>query len=531
VAPMAILIFMYILMRGIRDDAICSDMSVMEVYLTHMLNGRIVLVGPYSKMGTHHLGPWLFYFLTPFYWVCNRSSSSMFLAAGFLNLGGLIGVACLASKLYEGGDGFLAYTSLFLTATLVYCLGPPILLSPWNPWIIIIPFMGFLYVASMAPTQPKLLPILVGVGSFVMQTHYSIAFTAIAVMATSLLLCLVRHRGPQRIWRQLLVAAAVLIVAWAPVLIDQVFVSGNLGKLCEVWSIHQGNHSLDETLREASQRLAMLPIRAGGTFLSRDEEVILAAIIFVATLASTACAVKRGSNVTAHLGIVVLVGWVVSPLSISRVPGYIAPWYTLWMIPLGTCALAVLAAVSGEWTVKRVQVLSIVRRMTTIRAGDTTPKNRDGGSLEWEMASPPDFAGRRVASNSTGRLRMLCKGVAIGIFTILALWPFQVDPSGFPPVAAAKDVRMVEELIQYLDSHPTRRVLLDFSFPREGFRGIMLAAALYKRNVPFALACWNWPLLLPSSYRPNGREDLIVSVGGSELTFSQTLPHRLPPRF
>ena len=56
--------------------------------------------------------------------------------------------------------------------TLTWALGPSLLADPWNPWAAVLPFFTFVLLAwDLADGELRALPWLVGVGTYLVQTH------------------------------------------------------------------------------------------------------------------------------------------------------------------------------------------------------------------------------------------------------------------------------------------------------------------------------------------------------------------------
>lgn len=154
----------------------------------------------------------------------------------------LVGVACLnlvaAALLVEvlrrlEGEGAALWGTAAMLGVIV--LRPDVFVSPWNPYLAMLPFALAIVAAWAASCGHTLaLPVLVGAGSFAVQTHVAYAPLVVATMLWGLGWLGWRLRGAERrggLWLPLLSSLGIVVVAWAPVVWDQVAGSGNLGRL------------------------------------------------------------------------------------------------------------------------------------------------------------------------------------------------------------------------------------------------------------------------------------------------------------
>jgi hypothetical protein len=136
-----------------------------------------------------------------------------------------------------GPPGAWAISAAFLA--LEWAMGSEILVEPWQPHSLLLPFLAFLVLAwALAAGHAGALPWAAGLASLILQTHlsYAVIVPALAVVGVGTLVALeVRANGGEAAWahlrRPLLVAVVVFAVAWAQPVVDQVAGEGNLGKV------------------------------------------------------------------------------------------------------------------------------------------------------------------------------------------------------------------------------------------------------------------------------------------------------------
>ena len=222
------------------------DLQVGDVGTAHS-----PLVGPYSRFGWSHLGPSLFELLAIPSRLLGGRPQGMLLGAVALNAATVLGILVIARR--RGGTAMLV-ASAVAVALLLRAMGTDLLLSPWNPWITVLPMVLLLVLAwSIAVRDWHVLPITVVVASFLVQTHVA----STLVVGTGLLVggaLALRAPEPEPQpgpgsglepgtepglepgtepgqWsrrRILVVSALLLVLLWIPPLVDLLFGTHNL---------------------------------------------------------------------------------------------------------------------------------------------------------------------------------------------------------------------------------------------------------------------------------------------------------------
>jgi hypothetical protein len=247
-----------------------SDIGLTELR-TNDVGRHPVLVGLYAHERWNHPGPALFYALALPYRLSGRNSIGLALGALLINGSAIVGIAVVARRL-RGAP--LMLLTLVGCALLVRALGPAFLRDPWNPYITVLPF-GFLVFLTWAMTcgEAWALPVGVGMASFCVQTHIGYAPTALPLVAFGAIALIERTRRlrtnttgerlqrSRDLLRAGLVAAAVLIVLWSPVVIQQLFDSpGNITEIVRYFTRANGlRHSLGEGYRAVSGQFGVAP--------------------------------------------------------------------------------------------------------------------------------------------------------------------------------------------------------------------------------------------------------------------------------
>jgi hypothetical protein len=167
------------------------------------------------------------------------------IGAALINAAALFGIAIIG---YRRGGAVVGAVAVTLGAVLAWSMGSEVLFEPWQPHVLLLPFLCFLMLVwTIACGDLAALPWAAGVGSFVVQTHLSYAILVPllglwAIVGATLVLLRARRADPSswpalrgRAIRSGMIAIVVFVVCWLQPLIEQ-FTSdgdGNLTRLAE----------------------------------------------------------------------------------------------------------------------------------------------------------------------------------------------------------------------------------------------------------------------------------------------------------
>jgi hypothetical protein len=199
-------------------------------------------------------------------------NTGLAVGVALLNLAAIGAIAVFA---YRRGGVLLGTLAMTVTTVLCWSMGSELLFEPWQPHVLLLPFLLFLVLIwSVACGDLVALPFAVFVGSFVLETHltYSVLVPVLvlfAVVALAIALRRDRARDPDR-WpdrRRHLVrisalTAVVGVAAWTQPIIEQ-FTSagkGNLTRLVDATRA-SGVHTVGSSLgaRLAAAVIALPP--------------------------------------------------------------------------------------------------------------------------------------------------------------------------------------------------------------------------------------------------------------------------------
>jgi hypothetical protein len=218
-----------------------NDNSLIELRAGDVFTGNHPLLGTLSSasistgIDVNHLGPLLFDVVAIPLRLFGRSAG-IALAVAFLNITVVWLVGFVTRR---AGGATAAISAQAITALMVWTMGSELLYDPWQPNVLFLPFWLLLCcVWAVVAGRVWLLPLTVGVASFVMQTHLSYLFIAPIMVGFAVASILWDRRTSGNgafddLRRPALLSIGVFMVLWSQVLIEQFFGSGrgNLTRL------------------------------------------------------------------------------------------------------------------------------------------------------------------------------------------------------------------------------------------------------------------------------------------------------------
>ena len=230
-----------------------DDWALLELQVRAVGTADTPLLGAWSRFGWDHPGPWPLYLLAAFYRLVPGEHGLLFAAAA-VNLSAVVGCVAVAMR----RPRTQALVVLIALAVLQRGMGIQTLGDPWNPLLPILPFALYCLVCLEAVIDRRrwMLPVAAACGSFAVQAHIGFAQPVLLVglAAAAGAWWAARGRDPgadgraagpagvadragaRRRWQAALPTAVVLLVAWAPVLLDQVAGDGNVGMIVR-WAL------------------------------------------------------------------------------------------------------------------------------------------------------------------------------------------------------------------------------------------------------------------------------------------------------
>lgn len=231
-AILPLLPYLDVLMRGVPRYTLLADFAFIEHDTRHVFSGE-TLLGLQGRFAWHHPGPLFFYFVAPFTSLFGKTSTGLYVGTWVLvalALGSLTAMtrmfttrACAVALL----GGIAAW----------FCAFGDIATNPWNRVVVVVPLLacvGFAALFGRGMTS-AVYPLLF-FGAIAAETHVSTVTTVSALGGAALVSFLVhsrRRRTIARDARHLWIAAALLLLAVAPMLVEEFFSAheGNLTRL------------------------------------------------------------------------------------------------------------------------------------------------------------------------------------------------------------------------------------------------------------------------------------------------------------
>jgi hypothetical protein len=347
-----------------RDYHPFADQATIES-LVRDVGSHWLLLGPFSRFGWFHPGPALYYLLALPYRLTGSSSGSLAFAALCLNAAAVLGVTLVARR--RGGLPLLVVTTV-VVLLLVRTLGAQFLRDPWNPYVTLLPFLLLLFLAwTMACGDRWALPVGIGVGSVLVQTHVGYALVVAAVLATGIAgLVLAERRarrGPARRpwWQTLAVTGAVVFVLWLPVVVQQITQDpGNLSALIDFFGRHGREQSYEDAWHVLALQLGAWPDWLAGA----SRPTVLGTVDFTAALpvplglfallGATVVTWVRRCREAFLFDAVVVIALAASYLAMTRIVGDVLTYLVQWTWALGAATwIAVAWSCVAVWRTRQ----------------------------------------------------------------------------------------------------------------------------------------------------------------------------------
>jgi hypothetical protein len=350
-----------------------SDNALEVLRIRDVGGAHTPLTGVQSRYGWDHPGPLLFWTLAPFDRVAGNNG--ILVGVAIVNAAALAGVVYLAHR--RGGAPLVVLAGV---AVVLMCrtAGADLLVEPWNPWIAVLPFACFLMLAwSVAERDFAALPWLVGVGTFLVQTH--VGYLPLVAGSAVGALVLARWSHPEEARREhrpgpaAKIAAVVGAVRWIAPVMQQLFGEpANLGKIVSYFLDPQGvgEGIAKEDALGLEKGFGLFGRELPFTWLTGDDGSVfgfaipgrtLPAVLFVlATVGAGLLAGRRGARAQARLALLLAGVVLVGVYATSRITGQAFPYLLRWWWVIGAlCAVSLawsLLALAGTERAARVLV-------------------------------------------------------------------------------------------------------------------------------------------------------------------------------
>lgn len=351
-----------------------GDHGLIELRAADVLTGNHPWLGTWTSASLsagvdfNNPGPLLFDLLAPFIKLFGGSAGAV-IGVAVIN-GGACAIALHQGRRLAGLRGEVLMAGACLS--LGWSMGSEMLIDPWQPHVLLLPFLAFLACAAVSAIgEVRSVPWMVALASLLVQSHLSFTYVVAIVGAASLALCvrsvrLIRRadaahgQAPALEWRRpAIVAAAVAVVCWVQPLYEQFFGpgEGNLSRLAGASGSSSDMIGAGLGTRLVAHIVAIPPWFLRPSFqdsipiTSRSEDglvhvaawppLALSAVALAAVLAVALVLVHRlrrvGDRALSHLILIAVVG-VLGALATMLVlplgPLGLAPHQMRWLWPL-----------------------------------------------------------------------------------------------------------------------------------------------------------------------------------------------------
>ena len=314
------------------DWKAAGDLSVIRLRALDVGTSNTPLVGPYSRFQWNHPGPSLSFAFAPWARLFGNSGVGILIGAFVANLAAMFGAAWVARR----SSKVLFFLTSIVLAAFVLLAQSGELFNPWNPFVVVLPLFAALIAAWATFRGDRVAAVvLVIAASFAIQGHIGAAplgVLALLIGGGGLLYAIVRSQGEERrdFVTTSLIAVGVMFVCWIPPLLDQLFGTGNLGRLVEFqFTDTQPSAGLRFALDQVTRLLTFPPGREVG-FLGVVGNGPVVPWMAIVLLAATVVAWKKGWHDRLQLALVAWLSVAVTGLAISGIKGipfqYVFRW-------------------------------------------------------------------------------------------------------------------------------------------------------------------------------------------------------------
>jgi hypothetical protein len=356
-----------------------GDLATIEMRVRDVGTGATPLVGPYSRYGWDHPGPFLFWLLAGPYRLLGSRSSALMVVALLVAVASVVGAVLL---LRRRGGGALALVGALVLALLARGLGGDFLVDAWNPYVTLLPFVALTVACWSVALGDRWCLLVAGVlATFCVQSHvgYGPVVAAVVLVGTGFAVAdVVRGgEGAARAWTRVVgVTAAACTLLWLAPVADQLWGDGNLGALVEFATDERDTVGLADGYDLVAVQLGLEP-----PWLTGDETVspfsggvvvtgTPVPVGFVLLVAGGALALRRRDRDTFRLAAIVAAADVAGVVAMSRVVGEPLEYLVRWTWALG--ALTWLAVVWSGWRALEGRVEARVARAAAVAAAAAT---------------------------------------------------------------------------------------------------------------------------------------------------------------
>jgi len=345
------------LVSGADRSPPTGDQAVLELGVRAALDFEQWL-GPYSRHHWHHPGPLYFYSLAPAYLLGGQTASALHVGASILNLFLLLAILRAAAPLFDTGAsrvGAAAVLALWLVH-FAAIFSPVGWNAIWTPVLMLMPY-GLLLVCSVHLASGKLsylIPCLV-LHAFLAQTHVALVPVASVALLAGVGGYLFMRRGAPDVVgdgrRHELVAAGLMALLWLPVVVDQLWMTHNLGQVIAFFVTAREGLSLGVVADVMARAMAtpLWVVLGLGYPESGPGPLVLLVVQGLLLVGLTVAALRRVDRTGRILLVTVLGQWVAAAITVRGIDDPELHYLTYWLGMLSCWTWATIFRGASEW--------------------------------------------------------------------------------------------------------------------------------------------------------------------------------------
>lgn len=354
-----------------------GDLAVIELSVRNALRGQ-QLLGPYSRFGWDHPGPALFYLLAPVYWLAGSDTRALFLSAWVVNAASLVSIVAVIRR--RAGQRAAWWVAVALGIWLI-CVPPVVVMSPWNPYTICLPFLLTLLLSAAAAAGSGWSLVGAAVaGSVVVQIHIGSGPVVAAVLGAAAIGVLSgRLRTPAAVWpsgfrrpRFLAAAIGLLLVGaalWGPPVREQLTRDpGNMVLTARFFRDGApglpSHHSWADAAGTVARHVSAIPLtmdRSGALGSAGPGRLAVSAGWLIAAIACMVLGWRARHRFAFSCGAVAATAGFVTVVAATRVVDGLVPYLFVYTTTLPVAVVAGFSALSGpaRWPRPGSRVMSV----------------------------------------------------------------------------------------------------------------------------------------------------------------------------
>jgi hypothetical protein len=222
-----------------------GDYAGLEFDVRTALHGDLLL-GSSSRLGVRNLGPVHAYWTAPWYAVTGHGIGGMVLAAWLAHLVAIVAVVLMVRSVAGDRAAWLAAVAV---AVAWMRAGPGVLSDFYNPALTVpAVLVATVAAAAVARGRWRWLPLAIAAASIGAQLHLVAAPALVVVTAAG---ALIGRRVGKAGRRELVMAAVVFVLLWAPTAVDQLTRTGNVSRVAS--AVASGPESADQPFGKPSE--------------------------------------------------------------------------------------------------------------------------------------------------------------------------------------------------------------------------------------------------------------------------------------